>query len=1117
MADFLTASLPQDVGEGIESGVCLCSTWTFDHYLYAGRELRYTYRAIVFVILLFTAYGQQPKLLKDINQDVNSYAGVGFEAVVAGDNLFFSGSDIIHGRELWITDESPIGATMIEDMAPGGQSFFPRNLTAYGDLVLFTAPQDRGLYSVRPESGKPKRQSGFKVYDGSNPIVTSNSAVYVQGFRDDLFAIFLWSPGVQTADMQPLVDENGMVLTPMTPITIAGNYGYFLVYESFHGQVPDLGLHAVPLGESVTVRLHGFSGHPNELEFIPQQERMVFRIADEGRLWRTDGTRDGTHEIQSDHAQALATSGFLVPINGGAMYFISSGKLSILDETLTHLSVLDRPYPSRVRPLITVGEYLYFLAGNGAEIWMTNGTTEGTMIVPGVLPRPGLFDHGAYKDHLLHGRHLYIALGRGNQSVAELWAIDTATNKAEVILEHGWISQLESYNNEVHLIWSSDRNGSDWWKIDARGNMTRVTNILSISGNGPSFPNNFERAHDSVYFTATGSGNKRCLWKTDGTSEGTAVVRELPGHGNPVVTPTPDGLYFFESQDGQFGSHLYYTERESWNPIKVDDGLTEPISAHLVGNQLAFPCKNGLHYQWCSTEIGGSGVSTFGRYGSNLPSAVAIVKDQLFFSAERIGNHGRELFVTNGTSQSTRLVKNINTRQHVWRLQLTTVSSPRDLPNNGRNLLFLGRQERKISLYIFGKTASSLTIHEITEAGATNELYRDLMNVIGTSWDTIPSLELEDAILRILQSHWGAGVSRERFEPFEGSSDPRYGIAFDNTLYFFADDGIHGRELWRSDGTEEGTWIVKDIFPGESSSTRILYEQAPVLLSPYFYFAAHDGLHGRRLWRSDGTTEGTQLFSAVPFVEYEIGHMWKPYDGDMYFTIHSSPDPTQDGLWRTDGTTDGTVFVSSQVPRPSTFVHTDSGEIVFSDYSGGLWRSDGTLNGTISLFDKDETLRVEDEMVALQSRVLFVATDPHLGSEPYVIDLSPLSVWASKELPAQHRALSDDPDRDGWSNLIEYALMGDPNKPDSDLFYFSSKNKRSTNREIIFVRDVNREDVRIELQSSPDLTAWHTDVVISKGVIAGRANEISLTDELRQVRVPVGSDSSYLRFEISTH
>ena len=138
-------------------------------------------------------------------------------------------------------------------------------------------------------------------------------------------------------------------------------------------------------------------------------------------------------------------------------------------------------------------------------------------------------------------------------------------------------------------------------------------------------------------------------------------------------------------------------------------------------------------------------------------------------------------------------------------------------------------------------------------------------------------------------------------------------------MFFFADDGVNGVELWKSDGTADGTVLVKDIRVGPAGSevTPIPFQRVPtsVDLDGALIFAADDGVNGYELWRSDGTAAGTVLVRDIfPGSAASDPRYFTKANGKVFFRALNGA--TGYELWKTDGTASGTALVRDIFPGP---------------------------------------------------------------------------------------------------------------------------------------------------------------------------------------------------------
>src|SRR5262249_35663563 len=164
-----------------------------------------------------------------------------------------------------------------------------------------------------------------------------------------------------------------------------------------------------------------------------------------------------------------------------------------------------------------------------------------------------------------------------------------------------------------------------------------------------------------------------------------------------------------------------------------------------------------------------------------------------------------------------------------------------------------------------------------------------------------------------------------------------------------ANDGLHGYELWKSDGTTAGTVMLKDINPGSADSL----PRGLTNVNGILYFDATGAIPGDQLWKSDGTTAGTTLVKAM--TGGLSSSTMTDVNGTLYFSAASSTGG-QSALWKSDGTAAGTIPLGSSQLTNEKMTNVN-GTVFFSgrDSSHGqeLWKSDGTVAGTVMVKDID--------------------------------------------------------------------------------------------------------------------------------------------------------------------
>jgi ELWxxDGT repeat protein len=231
-------------------------------------------------------------------------------------------------------------------------------------------------------------------------------------------------------------------------------------------------------------------------------------------------------------------------------------------------------------------------------------------------------------------------------------------------------------------------------------------------------------------------------------------------------------------------------------------------------------------------------------------------------------------------------------------------------------------------------------------------------------------------------------VERVRdINPGMGSSDPTGFTVFNNALYFVADDGTTGSELWRIDSAGNASRVT-DLNPGLSGSNPIIC----TVFNNALYFLANNGITGRELWRIDSTGNISLVRDINPGSGESYPGSFTVFNNSLYFSANDGTTGTE--LWRIDstGATNRVQDINpgSQGSFPSDFTIFNN-SLYFKAQDGitgsELWRIDstGNVDQAKDIFP-GSTGSLPTNLTVFNNALYFVADNPSSGRELWRLD-----------------------------------------------------------------------------------------------------------------------------------
>ena len=885
-------------------------------------DTRFTLTALAASLLSGLAVGQTCTAVQDLNLTGSGFssnpdgATFGYNAYVKdsfvqlGSSWYFRADSSTTGQELFSTDGTSATPTLVKDINPGAGDSSIGQMIAYNGKLWFTASD--GV-------------SGAELWMSDG---TTAGTVMVK----DIF------PGSTGSSVSSITGMGGKVYFSASDGSIGGE-----LWVSDGTAAGTMLVKDIRPGTSS-------SGLTRFVLHTPSNS-ILFRATDGSNgfeVWSTDGTAAGTQMVADvNPGTGSSFPDYFIPFNGD-IYFSANDGSTGTELWKTNGTAAGTMQVADIRPGTSSSSVnlnyfadfngeLYFRARNtnGNELYKTDGTPAGTVEVADIRVGSG---SSSPADMIVYNGFVYFTADDAATFGRELWRTDGTTLGTTVVtdIQVGGGDGFSTQNNNLmvsngKLFMAARSAGSDTELWMTTGGPATLVKDIEVGTTG-SFPDWLTpTSATEMIFSANTAATGKELWVTDGTTAGTKLLAEvdsnfLSNDANPEQMHSVDGQYLvMNAEDGILGEELY-----RWDAAT---GLT------LI-KDIRPGSSDSLISGFTTAYLGG--------------------KLQTFFAAND-GVNGTELWVTDGTTAGTQMLKDI----------------------------FVGSSSSNPSNFFFHE-GHGLIYFKADDALTGVELWR----TDGTAAGTV-------MVADIAQGTTFGGSPKD--------SSPANMAAFGPLLVFAANDGVNGLETWVSDGSTFGTSMLADLATGSSGSFPHDFTE----FGGKLLFAASGSGTGAELYESDGTTLGTQLVKDIrPGSSGSNLAFFTPFNGEVFFAANDANFGTE--LWKTDGTLAGTMLVSDINPGFSSSspdrLTVAAGKLFFTASTFSLtgrelYTSDGTTAGTTIVTDLNPgNLNGDpDELTPVGNGVYFEGRSA-VGKELYfsdgtaagttlICDLNPGSAW----------------------------------------------------------------------------------------------------------------------------